>query len=103
MSGICAVWRKDAPARLRETLSAVGHGLALRRTERLTECADTDAGVAVSSLFASQQIFENARLLLACDADLTDGAKDAVQTAARLARLYEQHGSGFVEKLRGSF
>ena len=40
MSGICAVWRKDTPARLRETLSGVGHGLALRRTERLTECAD---------------------------------------------------------------
>ena len=103
MSGICAVWRKDTPARLRETLSAVGHGLALRTAERLTECADGAAGVAVSSLFASQQIFENASVLLACDADLNDGANGVDQTAVRLARLYEQHGSGFVEKLRGSF
>ena len=103
MSGICAVWRKDNPARLGETLSAVGHGLALRRAERLTECADGGAGVAVSSLFASQQIFENARVLLACDADLNDGVNGSVRTAGRLARLYEEHGPGFVEKLRGSF
>ena len=103
MSGICAVWRKENGARLHETLSSVVHGLTLQTSERVTECADHEAGVAVSSAFATQQVFENDRVLLACDADLHDFANGGIQTAARLARLYEQHGHGFVDKLRGSF
>jgi asparagine synthase (glutamine-hydrolysing) len=103
MSGICAVWRKSDPARLRAAVASVAGGLALRQSERLAEVADQEAGVAVSSAFATQQIFENDRVLLACDADLYDSGNETINAAARLARLYESHGPGFVEALRGSF
>jgi asparagine synthase (glutamine-hydrolysing) len=103
MSGICGVWRKDTPARLSSTLAAVSRGLALRQDDRLLRESDTAAGVAASAAFATQQVFQNERLLLACDADLYDDDKGSIQTVARLARMYEESGPGFVEKLRGAF
>src|SRR4051794_31447335 len=102
MSGICGVWRKDTPARLSSTLATVSQGLALRQDDRLLRESDTVAGVAASAAFATQQVFQNERLLLACDADLYDD-KGSIQTAARLARMYEESGPAFVEKLRGAF
>src|SRR5436305_3845916 len=103
MSGICGVWRKDTPARLSSTLATVSHGLALRQDDRLLRESDTAAGVAASAAFATQQVFQNERLLLACDADLYDDDKGSIQTVARLARMYEESGPAFVEKLRGAF
>src|ERR1044071_8532159 len=104
MSGICAVLRKENPGRLKETLTSAGRGLLLTGTERVEQKTDGAAGVAISKGFATQQVFENDRLLLACDADLYDtGAEATGDTAALLAQLYEKHGSGFVEKLQGSF
>ena len=98
MSGICAVWRKDNPGLLAETLSAAGRALVLNDAESLEQRTDRGRGVAVARRFASQQIFENARVLVASDADLYDAAG-----ARQIAERYEQSGPGFVEKLQGSF
>jgi asparagine synthase (glutamine-hydrolysing) len=105
MSGICAVWRKDNPARLGHALAAATRGLSLAAGERVEQRADHCAGVVVSKSFDTQQVFENERLLLACDADLYGtGANTALENpAALLAKMYEQSGSGFIEKLRGGF
>src|SRR3954447_6208047 len=100
MSGICAVWRKEDPARLREALTPVSRGLALAAGEQLEQATDLSTGVAVSARFASQQVFENDRVLVACDADLYDIDP---KVAALLGRSYERYGTSFVEKLRGSF
>lgn len=105
MSGICAVWRKENPAGLADTLASAGSGLCLTATERLEKKTSESAGVIISQAFDTQQVFENERLLVACDADLYDtGGDPAVSnTAALLAGMYEQHGCGFVERLRGGF
>ena len=103
MSGICAVCRRDNPARLSETLASVNRGLALVETGLLEQKTDQAAGVAVASVFPTQQIFENDRVLLACDADLYGTDREPEDAAAYLAQLYEQFGPGFVEKLRGGF
>jgi asparagine synthase (glutamine-hydrolysing) len=103
MSGICAVWRKENPASAADALSLVSRGLALNTAETVGQKTDHGAGVAVSAIFPTQQIFENGRVLLACDADLYDAGNGSIQIAARLARMYEDHGAAFVERLRGSF
>lgn len=98
MSGICAVWRKDAPGCLPEMLAASGRGLVLAQTETVEQRTDYGAGVAVARRFGTQQIIENERVLVACDADLYDGAG-----ASEIAERYERSGFGFIEKLQGSF
>lgn len=116
MSGICAVWRKN-PEGTAETLASVAAGLSLAARERAgREMADgAGAGVAVSSVFATQQIYRNDRVLIACDADLhnldelqaltsdREPVAESAKTAALLAALYERFGPGFVDKLRGAF
>jgi len=110
MSGICAVWRKEHPARVPATLTAIGHSLAHTRTERFEVRTAAEAGVAVSAAFTTQQIYDDGRLLVACDADLyneaevrnlTDGR--AGTTAALIAAAYDRFGAGFPEKLQGNF
>lgn len=111
MSGICAVWRKEDPARAGETLAMVAAGLAPGPEERVQRGAAEGAGVAVSALFATQQIFSNDRIALACDADLANENELAALTgrpadtgvAALMAALYQRFGASFIEKLNGNF
>jgi asparagine synthase (glutamine-hydrolysing) len=110
MSGICAVWRKDNPGAMAETLSRMGGALALSSHERFLQKTDGGAGLGVSSRFATQQVYGDEHVLIACDADLTNEgdlralAGDRVTgTAALLAALYVRFGASFVEKLRGGF
>jgi len=115
MSGICAVWRREKPGRTAETLASISRGLSLAASEWIGQETDQSAGVGVSGRFASQQLYENPRVLIACDAELhnedelrgSTGDREQVagrgQTAALLAALYERFGCGFVEKLRGAF
>ena len=110
MSGICAVWRKQDPARVGRTLASMNAALALARTERAGQKTAPEAGVAVCAAFAKQQLYENGRLLVACDADLYNenelraitGEKNS-QTAALIAAMYDRYGCAFPEKLNGSF
>ncbi len=115
MSGICAVWHRENFGRVTETLSAVTAGLSLTPEEEVQRRIDGSAGIAVSARFGTQQIYENSRVLLFCDAQLynekelgnTSGRQEEVaenqKTAALLAALYEKSGCEFVEKLQGCF
>ena len=110
MSGICAVWRKENVAQVPATLTAIGHGLAHTNNERFDQKSAGDAGVAVSAVFASQQLYDDGRLLVACDADLYNEAEvrgltggPAGNTAALIAAAYDRFGSGFAERLQGNF
>jgi len=115
MSGICAVWRKDHPGQAAEMLTAVAGGLCLAPEDRMEQAVDGGAGVAVAARFGTQQIYQDARILLVCDAQLYNeeelagtlgGLKEIPaqqQTAALLAALYGRTGRDFVEKLRGGF
>ncbi len=115
MSGICAVWRKENPARMADTLSAVCGGLSQVPSERAGQKMAQAAGVAVSAVFGTQQVYGDGRLLVACDADLyneaelatltgsAEPAPEGSQTAALIASLYQRFGSGFIEKLHGNF
>jgi asparagine synthase (glutamine-hydrolysing) len=98
MSGICAVWRKENPARLAETLTAASRGLVLTGEDKVEQRSAQSAGVAVARRFATQQVFENERVLVAFDGDLYESAG-----AREIAAQYERYGSAFVEKLLGSF
>jgi len=70
-----------------------------------------DIGLAVSARFATQQTYQDPQIMIACDADLNNeeelrglaSRREGIGTAALLAALYDTFGSGFVEKLRGSF
>jgi len=110
MSGICAVWRKDNPERLVATLATVSTGLTLHAEERVERASDCGVGVGVSSRFATQQMYQDPRVMVVCDADLNNegelrgwSGRRENTTAALLAALYDRFGSSFVEKLRGSF
>src|ERR1700757_3822589 len=108
MSGICAVWRKENPARVAETLATAVRGLSLAGSERVEHQTDGPVGVGISKGFDTQQVFENDRVLVACDADLYDVTPashtgDKIAGATYIAELYERHGRGFAEKLRGAF
>ena len=115
MSGICAVWRKQNPERVADTLASIRAGLSIVGEERFARESDQGVGVGVSARFDEQQIYKDDRVLLACDAELLNekelceslGRKpegDAGRrTAALLAELYARFGSGFVERLRGGF
>src|ERR1035438_5800927 len=115
MSGICAVWRKDNPLRAADTLASINAGLVLAAAERPVQQCAGGVGVGVSARFTEQQLHNNGRVLIACDADLVNedelaeaighrlGAPEDSSTAALLAALYERQGCAFVEKLRGGF
>jgi len=113
MSGICAVWRKDNPQRLGQTLSAMSAGLSWSPLDRSGQAAGDSAGVAVQARFPdSQQIFRDGRVLLACDAELLNQRELAADVglaserpgpAMLLAALYQRYGERFIEKLRGGF
>lgn len=111
MSGICAVWRRDHPEQIPEMLRAVGSGLAQYASERADWLTASGAGLAVSARFATQQIYQDSQVMVACDADLNNeeelkgwaGRREDIGIAALLATLYSQFGSSFVERLRGSF
>lgn len=111
MSGICAVWRKQDPARAGETLALVAEGLAPGPEEKIQRKIVEGAGVAVSALFSTQQVFSNDNVALACDADLANHTDLAALTgqpsssgpAVLIAALYERYGASFAEKLNGSF
>jgi asparagine synthase (glutamine-hydrolysing) len=110
MSGICAVWRKHDPARLGQMLAAMNGGLALASAESRGEKTALEAGVGVSGVFETQQIYEDRRVLVACDADLynedelraSTGEKSA-GTAALFAAAYHRFGGDFPKKLNGTF
>jgi asparagine synthase (glutamine-hydrolysing) len=111
MSGICAVWRRDRPEQMAEVLGAVSGGLSLDDSERMERATASEIGLGVSARFATQQLYQDAQVMIACDADLSNaeelrgsvGRGDDLGTAALLAALYERFGAGLVEKLRGGF
>jgi asparagine synthase (glutamine-hydrolysing) len=110
MSGICAVWRKDNPRGVVETLASIRSGLALEAPERTSQEIEGDAGLAISARSAEQQIYRDGEVLLACDAELLnqkdlahEAGSTGLTTAALLSTLYKRFGPGFVEKLRGAF
>ena len=115
MSGICAVGSKDDRRQSSELLARMLTGVTLDMPERQESRAVEGAAIGVSAQFATQQFYENDRLVLACDADLYNldalaglvagsrkGPGDA-GTAALLAALYERFGTDFVAKLEGGF
>lgn len=112
MSGICAVWRQTGRGLAEPALSAVNRGLALSGEERLNQHVDGAAGLGVASRFATQQLHANPRLMVACDADLSNqdelweqvgGSRRDGDEAHLLAALFERWGSDFVQKLSGNF
>ena len=115
MSGICAVWRAGGPDRTAATLVSMNAGLALEGAENCAYESDGPAGTGVAARFPGQQLYRDARVLLACDADLIQSEELAetveregplsgpAHTAALLAALYQRHGASFLEKLRGGF
>ena len=115
MSGICAVWRRENPERITGTLARVSSGLSLVPAERLEQQTDCEAGVGVSARFDTQQLYQDPRVLIACDAELynenelrqwsagNEHSAGGGTTAALLAQLYMRFGCDFVEKLRGAF
>jgi asparagine synthase (glutamine-hydrolysing) len=89
---------KENPGRLAETLVSASRGLVLTQAESLEQRTDRGTGLAVARRFATQQIYENERVLVAFDGDLYDGAG-----AREIAERYERSGQVFIEKLQGSF
>ena len=110
MSGICAIWRKDHPEQVPELLGSVTEGLFVDASEHVERLTAPAVGLGISARFRSQQAYQDRQTMVVCDADLNNEEelkrlaepRDAT-TAALVAALYERFGSGFVEKLRGSF
>ncbi len=115
MSGICAMWRKDAPDAGARTLEALCAGLTLDPSERRGVALDQAVGVGVSARFESQQLYQDALVMVACEADfyneaelrklVADGDEPGGPnaTAALIGGLYQRFGIQFLEKLRGDF
>jgi asparagine synthase (glutamine-hydrolysing) len=112
MSGICAVWHKDDPARVASTLTAMSAALPFRQGDQPASETAGGVGVTVRARVDDDQIFRNQRVLLACDADLLNESELAriVRTSAErpgtgalIGALYERDGDEFVQKLRGGF
>jgi asparagine synthase (glutamine-hydrolysing) len=112
MSGICAIWQKDASAKVRETASTMCAGLSLTGCEQQNIAVHDGAALGVSARFPSQRLFETPNLVVACDAQLYNQPElhrllinPAPQgdPAALFAGLYERFGPGAVEKARGDF
>src|ERR1035437_6910408 len=70
MSGICAVWHKENPGRISDTLASLNGGLSLAPSERKTQESIEGVGVGVSAGFPNQQIWRDWHVMLACDTDL---------------------------------
>jgi asparagine synthase (glutamine-hydrolysing) len=117
MSGICAVWGRTDQASVAPALASMIAGLSLHSEEEARQETAGHAGVGVRSRFLSQQVYANARTLVACDAELynerellsyvntqeTGPAPAFSDTAVLIAKLYERFGAAFIEKLRGIF
>lgn len=111
MSGICAVWGRNGSEGAPEILADVSAGLRLQAAERIEHLSDDGIGIGVSARFATQQIYQDPQVWIACDADLQNerelrelaGRREIAGTADLLALLYERFGTRCVEKLRGSF
>jgi len=115
MSGVCAVWRKENTARTPETLASLCAGLSLERSDLVQMVTADGTGLGICARFPSQQLYQDSRLLVACDAELYNeaelwkvlGGAPALPgengTAAAIAGLYERCGTSSVEKLRGQF
>jgi len=114
MSGVCAVWRKDS-GRTSETLDLLCHGLSMGEPGQTRKVTAGSVGLGACSRFPAQQVYQNPRVLVACDAELynqpeirsllggsTDGSPE-VATAAALAGLYDRFGTACLDKLRGDF
>jgi asparagine synthase (glutamine-hydrolysing) len=89
-------------------------GLSMAMEERPDERTDAGLGVGVSARFGGQQIYQNPRVLVVCDADLLNEDELAKEigaslppgnenTAELLAGMYERFGVDFVARLRGGF
>lgn len=115
MSGICGVWHQDDAAWVSETVASLSRGLALHTTEFRQQRPDGTAGIGLSARFATQQIYEDASILIVCDAELYNEAElqalagdrrpepDSGRIASLLAVLYGRLGPAFVNKLVGAF
>ncbi len=115
MSGICAVCRLGNPGALNGTLADMLGGLSANNAERVLKISQASVGVGVTARFASQQIYQNERVLIACDAELYnenslaatfargEASTEGSATASLLGAMYEKTGLDFVEKLRGGF
>lgn len=116
MSGICAVWQKKDARPVARKLASMTEALSLSDLENARTEIDGDVGLGLSARWPKQQVYRDARVLVACDADLFNerelwgycaerrlAASAADQTAALIAALYERSGCDCVEKLRGSF
>src|SRR5512133_298191 len=102
MSGICAVWQKRDTTRVPLTLSGMTGALSVFGQENVQTEIDGDFGLGLSARWSKQQIYRDARLLVACDADLfredelwqlcgqgRPAAGTGNDTAALIAGLYE--------------
>src|SRR6478672_10275644 len=115
MSGICAAWRKGNPGGASSLLPSLMAGLALTSSEQAAQEICGEAGIGVSARFATQQIYTDGQIAVACDAELfnenelstsvgpTRRHAKTSDLAALMAALYERHGCDFVKKLRGGF
>lgn len=115
MSGICAIWLRENRDLVPGLLASMTEGLSLAEGERFAKAQDAGVGIGVSARFRSQQLYQDERILLACDAELinekelADEFKPAVvpgantATAALLAAMYERRGIDSIERLRGGF
>lgn len=115
MSGICAVWRKKNETHVARKLAGMTEGLCLSDVERVQTEIDGDFGLGLAARWEKQQVYRDAQVMVACDADLFHEDElwrycaerrptaSANQTAALIAALYERFGCDCVEKLRGSF
>jgi asparagine synthase (glutamine-hydrolysing) len=115
MSGICAVWQKHDTEPCPDALAMMCGGLSLHASEQMRMFTDKNTGLGVSARFDTQQLYENPRLLVACDTQLYNETElwhllgAPVEStanrgsAAAIAELYGRYGSGCVDKLRGAF
>jgi asparagine synthase (glutamine-hydrolysing) len=83
-------------------------GLALEPGEPVFQEVDGNAGVAVSSRFAGQQIYRDESVLVACDLELSNEDELKAMTpapggAALVAALYKRFGPDCVARLHGGF
>jgi asparagine synthase (glutamine-hydrolysing) len=112
MSGISGVLQLGNPKPTAASLAFLAKGLSTGHAEWKM---NSEAGVAVCSRFATQQLYENESVLIACDADLynedelfeyTRPRQQSIGeagTAALIAALYERFGCDCFAKLRGAF
>ena len=111
MSGICGIWGTADPKSLIDTLAAMNRISGVGNDDLPALQFAANAGVAVQARFAGQDVFQDQRLLLACDTDLLNEEElsrgvqpgATLRTATLLAALYRRDGNRFVEKLRGGF